>query len=290
MQDQHSPQPESNDPALDPSIWRGLTQRRMSRRQMLRAAGTGAGALGVSAFLAACGVKGATVASPTASKPGGVGSASWWAKQKLHHTVNFANWPYYIDVLKGKHPSLEHFTQPHRHPGQLHRGDQRQPPVLRQDPAVAAGAAVHRLRHHRDDQQQPAARLPDQLRLADPARPERDGQLPQVREPAGGEHLLGPGQQVHDGLAVGLDRDRLQRLGRQGPGRQCADPVRPEVLRQGRHDGRPAGTRQPRPAGDRRRAGHLHRVRLGEGGQEAADSRRATGSSAPTTTRTTSTT
>ena len=24
--------------------------------------------------------------------------------------MNFANWPYYIDVLKGKHPSLEHFT------------------------------------------------------------------------------------------------------------------------------------------------------------------------------------
>ena len=103
MQDQHSPQPESNDPALDPSIWRGLTQRRMSRRQMLRATGTGAGALGVSAFLAACGVKGAAVAGPTA-KPGGVGSPSWWAKQKLHHTVNFANWPYYIDVLKRQAP------------------------------------------------------------------------------------------------------------------------------------------------------------------------------------------
>src|ERR1019366_2644980 len=24
--------------------------------------------------------------------------------------VNFANWPFYIDVLKGKHPSLDHFT------------------------------------------------------------------------------------------------------------------------------------------------------------------------------------
>jgi spermidine/putrescine transport system substrate-binding protein len=111
MQDQHSPQPESNDPALDPSIWRGLTQRRMSRRQMLRATGTGAGALGVSAFLAACGVKGATVAGGSSPKPGGVGSADWWAKQKLHKTVNFANWPLYMDVLNGKHPTLEHFTQ-----------------------------------------------------------------------------------------------------------------------------------------------------------------------------------
>jgi spermidine/putrescine transport system substrate-binding protein len=111
MQDQHSPQPEPNDSHIDPSIWRGMTQRRMSRRQMLRAAGTGAGALGVSAFLAACGVKGATVAGGSSPKPGGVGSPSWWAKQKLNHTVNFGNWPLYIDVLKGKRPTLEHFAQ-----------------------------------------------------------------------------------------------------------------------------------------------------------------------------------
>ena len=38
-------------------------------------------------------------------------TAAWWAKQQLHHTVNFANWPFYIDVLKGKHPSLDHFAQ-----------------------------------------------------------------------------------------------------------------------------------------------------------------------------------
>ena len=111
MNDQHSQQPDPVNPGMDPSIWRGLTQPRMSRRQMLRAAGTGAGALGVSAFLAACGVKGATTAGGSSPKPGGVGSASWWDKQKLHKTVNFGNWPYYIDVLKGKHPTLEHFTQ-----------------------------------------------------------------------------------------------------------------------------------------------------------------------------------
>jgi spermidine/putrescine transport system substrate-binding protein len=110
MNDQHSAQPGPDDPGMDPSIWRGLTQRRVSRRQMLASAGAGAGALGVTAFLAACGVKGATTSShPTTAS--GPGSPSWWAKQKLHHTVNFANWPLYIDVLGGKHPSLEHFTQ-----------------------------------------------------------------------------------------------------------------------------------------------------------------------------------
>jgi spermidine/putrescine transport system substrate-binding protein len=96
------------EPADDPSVWRGLTQPRMSRRQLLTSAGTGAGMLGMSAVLAACGVQGATK-SGGKTPVGGVGTAAWWAKQKSTKTVNFANWPYYIDVLKGKHLSLEHF-------------------------------------------------------------------------------------------------------------------------------------------------------------------------------------
>ncbi|HEY2507824.1 MAG TPA: spermidine/putrescine ABC transporter substrate-binding protein [Streptosporangiaceae bacterium] len=97
-------------PAVDPSILRGITSARMSRRQLLSSAGAGAGALGLSAFLAACGVKGTPTAGSSSAPAGGVGSASWWAKQKLHHTVNFANWPYYIDVDNGKHLTLEDFT------------------------------------------------------------------------------------------------------------------------------------------------------------------------------------
>ncbi len=111
MTEQDRPQPEQEGSVTDPSLWRGLTQPRLTRRQLLRSAGTGAGALGVSAILAACGVKGVPT-SKGDSRPGGVGSAQWWAKQKLHHKVNFANWPYYIDVTAGgKHLSLEHFTQ-----------------------------------------------------------------------------------------------------------------------------------------------------------------------------------
>jgi spermidine/putrescine transport system substrate-binding protein len=110
MNDQHGSQPEHAGDNIDPAMWRGLTQRRVSRRNLLRSAGAGAGALGVGAFLAACGVKGATVANHT-TQSGAAGSPEWWAKQKLHHTVNFGNWPLYIDVLNGKHPSLEHFTQ-----------------------------------------------------------------------------------------------------------------------------------------------------------------------------------
>jgi spermidine/putrescine transport system substrate-binding protein len=106
VKEQEGPEPGQQESVIDPSVWRGLTQPRLSRRQL----GTGVGALSLTAFLAACGVKGAT-ASGGATAAGGVGSPAWWAKQQLHHTVNFANWPYYIDVLGGKHPSLEHFTQ-----------------------------------------------------------------------------------------------------------------------------------------------------------------------------------
>ena len=112
MSEEEGRGPDEGSPMTDPAIWRGLTEPRISRRQLLASAGAGAGALGLSGFLAACGVKGATsTKSSSAPAAGAVGSAAWWSKQKLHHTVNFANWPYYIDVLKGKHPSLEHFTQ-----------------------------------------------------------------------------------------------------------------------------------------------------------------------------------
>ena len=92
---------------VDPSIRRGLTQPRFTRRDVLRYAGMGAGALGLSAFLEACGVSG--VAPQKGGTKSSVGNAAWWAKQKLHHTVNFANWPYYIDIVNGKHLTLEHF-------------------------------------------------------------------------------------------------------------------------------------------------------------------------------------
>ncbi|MHB1210116.1 MAG: polyamine ABC transporter substrate-binding protein [Acidimicrobiales bacterium] len=90
-----------NTDGIDPSFWRGLTQPRISRRQALTASGVGLGA-------ALVGSMGSGTLAGAASS---VGSKSWWKSQKLHHTLNFANWPYYIDVLAGKHPSLEHLTK-----------------------------------------------------------------------------------------------------------------------------------------------------------------------------------
>jgi len=95
-------------PGIDPALWRGLTQSRTSRRGFLRAAGVGAGALSLSSILAACGTAGVSSSSAAAN---GVGSADWWSQQTETKTLNYANWPYYIDTAHGKHPSIEQFQQ-----------------------------------------------------------------------------------------------------------------------------------------------------------------------------------
>ena len=88
----------------DPSFLRGLTQRRISRRSALQ----GAGALSFAAFLAACGI---------GSKPAVAAHQNWvWDKATKQGTLDFANWPLYIDVgadAKGKttYPSLIQFTK-----------------------------------------------------------------------------------------------------------------------------------------------------------------------------------
>jgi spermidine/putrescine transport system substrate-binding protein len=97
--------------AIDPALWRGLTGQRFSRRGLLRAGGLAAGVAavaggaGLTGLLAGCGT-----GAPAAAETDTIGSPAWWSKQRLHRTVTFANWPDYIDVLGGKHPTLEQFT------------------------------------------------------------------------------------------------------------------------------------------------------------------------------------
>ncbi len=98
----------SHDDGLDPALLRGLTQRRMSRREALRVGAAGAGALGLGALLAACGVSGTR---QQAAKNKGKDWAKWWSQQHKTGQLDFANWPYYIDTKHGKHPSLELFEK-----------------------------------------------------------------------------------------------------------------------------------------------------------------------------------
>src|SRR5262249_29077570 len=107
MSNSNGPAPQN--PGMDPSLVRGMTQPRLSRRQLL--SGAGAGAFGIGAILAACGVEGTGATGGSTSGATNVGTPDWWSKQKQHNKLNFANWPYYLDVLKGKHPSLDYFTK-----------------------------------------------------------------------------------------------------------------------------------------------------------------------------------
>ena len=99
-------QPESNPiESVDPSIIRGLTMPRISRRGFLGLAG--AGMLG--AIAAACG---SSSSSSTGTTAGGSFS---WATAKKAGILDFANWPLYIDqnTVNGKtvYPTLQQFTK-----------------------------------------------------------------------------------------------------------------------------------------------------------------------------------
>lgn len=99
------------DPALAASWMRGMTQRRVSRRDLIKYGGASVGTLSLASILAACGGDG-----------GGTGDGETPSGSTVDFgappgdTINFANWPLYID--KGKlpngekgYPSLYEFQQ-----------------------------------------------------------------------------------------------------------------------------------------------------------------------------------
>jgi spermidine/putrescine transport system substrate-binding protein len=88
-----------NDRHGDPVLARGLTQPR--RRDVLGLGGLAAAGLA----LAACSGGGSPKPAPVAHAQNAV--ARFWAAQKQHGQVNFANWPLYIDT---GHKTLEEFT------------------------------------------------------------------------------------------------------------------------------------------------------------------------------------
>jgi spermidine/putrescine transport system substrate-binding protein len=88
--------------SIDPSLVRGLTQRRLGRRDALRISGLSA--LGMA--LSACGVKGKGTAAPASAAPDAV--AKYWAGKTKSGHVDFANWPLYMDPKK---PELKKFTE-----------------------------------------------------------------------------------------------------------------------------------------------------------------------------------
>ena len=105
------PRSQPEDLLNDPAFLRGLSMRRMSRRDLFRTAGIGAGALSLGAILAACGGTSGGGAGGGSGSTGG-GGIDWDAAP--NGTLMFANWPLYIDKKKVNgqvtYPSLEQFT------------------------------------------------------------------------------------------------------------------------------------------------------------------------------------
>ena len=87
----------------DPALLRGMTTRRVSRRDVLRYAGLGGGAVAASAILSACGVSGGKAKQTT--------EKTFWTGKKVKGSLIFANWPLYMDKSHGTHPSLDLFTK-----------------------------------------------------------------------------------------------------------------------------------------------------------------------------------
>ncbi|HZA20457.1 MAG TPA: spermidine/putrescine ABC transporter substrate-binding protein, partial [Actinomycetota bacterium] len=77
----------------------------MTRRDLLRRMGIGAGALSLSAFLAACGTEG------EGPSGGGGTKKDPLTTNEIQGELDFANWPLYIDKAKGQRPTLNDFTE-----------------------------------------------------------------------------------------------------------------------------------------------------------------------------------
>jgi len=86
--------------ATDPSLLRGLSQRRLGRRDALRIGGLSA----LGAALTACGVEGKGQPDVLATSA----IASFWEGRVQNGRVDFANWPLYMDPSK---PELAKFTK-----------------------------------------------------------------------------------------------------------------------------------------------------------------------------------
>ncbi|MEV7808543.1 spermidine/putrescine ABC transporter substrate-binding protein [Microbispora sp. NPDC088329] len=88
----------------DPAFLRGMTQRRLGRRDAFRLAGLSAAGLA----LAACGVQGKGTAKPTSSAQAQSEVEKFWSGKAKNGHVDFASWPLYMDP---KQPELKQFTQ-----------------------------------------------------------------------------------------------------------------------------------------------------------------------------------
>jgi spermidine/putrescine transport system substrate-binding protein len=98
----------TSDPKMQPgqsAAWaRGMTSRRMSRRDMIKLGGASVGTLSLASILAAC-------SKASSGGTSGAAPAVNFDPANAGNTINFSNWPLYIDKAHGGYPSLELFKK-----------------------------------------------------------------------------------------------------------------------------------------------------------------------------------
>ncbi|MEP6475955.1 MAG: spermidine/putrescine ABC transporter substrate-binding protein [Actinomycetota bacterium] len=102
-------------PEMQSAFMRGMTQRRMSRRNMIKYAGMSVGTLSLASILAACGGDTSSTTGTDGAEPAAGASVDFGAEPGTE--INFANWPLYIDTALNHdtgekyHPSLDTFKE-----------------------------------------------------------------------------------------------------------------------------------------------------------------------------------
>jgi spermidine/putrescine-binding protein len=100
---------------IDEAAMRNIMRKRLTRRSVLKGAGTGVAGFGLASFLAACGGGGGGNGGAGGGGAGG-GDPSVIFGGEPGDTINFANWPFYLDQSKDRdgdvyYPSLRQFQQ-----------------------------------------------------------------------------------------------------------------------------------------------------------------------------------
>jgi spermidine/putrescine transport system substrate-binding protein len=101
---------------IDQAVMRNIMKKRLTRRSVLKGAGTGVAGFSLASFLAACGGGNGGNGGNGGGGTDGVGDPAVIFGGEPGDTINFANWPFYMDQTKDRdgdvyYPSIRQFQQ-----------------------------------------------------------------------------------------------------------------------------------------------------------------------------------
>ena len=161
---------------MDSAFVRGLTQGRLSRRQLLRGAGGAVAGAYVGSALAACGIAGTRDTGAAAD----YNWSDFWNRQQVAGDPRLGQLAALHRPKQGQHPSIDEFTEKTGIQVNYKPVIQDNASFFAQISPVLQAGAVDRLRPGRDHRWL-GAHPDDQEPVADPARPLADAELLPLR-------------------------------------------------------------------------------------------------------------